>query len=457
MKRTLALLLITFVCTLASGQQMPVYNQFFFNPALYNPSFIGQSGYTEANVNHRQQWVGVEGAPVTTNINFQVPLSRKLALGAVLYSDTRGLLSTYETSAGLSYGVELSRMSRLSFGLTVGVGRNDIDFVITDRALTNTLDKSYYMAGQFGMSLNIEKLTLGFSLPRLVESKFLQEYHFEELGIEATKITFSSLGYKFDLGPRVQLEPVVFYQTDEKSKNQLGGLAVLTYDNLIWIGGSYKQDVGANAFLGLNVNNFLKVGYSYEFAPEVVTGFGNGTHEFQLGIRLGKKNKRESIIPSPTSKPKKPQVEENAIAEPEEEDEEEETVTEVEDKEVEEPEQTFIEEEYEEEGPDEVIPITEPADEPIIKTEKTDPVAGMKPGYYVVVGAYRSKQNAESYIKNLRSYGYEALSGYSPQRELNYVYIRFSEDRTTAIEARNQIRKISRFEFKDAWILQVER
>lgn len=453
MKRTLTTLFVSFVCTLAFGQQMPVYNQFFFNPALYNPSFLGQSGYTEANINHRQQWVGVEGAPVTTNINFQAPLSRKLALGVVLYSDTRGLLSTYESSAGLSYGIELNKISRLSFGLTVGVGRNDIDFVIADRALTNTLDKSYYMAGQFGMSLNINKLTVGFALPRLVESKFLQEYHFEELGIEATKITFSSLGYKFDLGPRVQLEPVLFYQTDEKSKNQVGGLAVLTYDNLFWIGGSYKQELGANAFLGLNVNNFLKIGYSYEFAPEVITGFGNGTHEFQLGIRLGKKNKREKLITTPASISKTPQKEEDTEEELIEDVEEEEVIEEVEeDQETEEQESLIIEEQ-----PEEVNPITEPIDEPIIKKEKTDPVTGMQPGYYVVVGAYRSKHNADSYIRSLRSNGYEALSGYNPVTQLNYVYIKFTEDRTTAIDNRNKIRKINRFEFQDAWILQIER
>ncbi|UII30976.1 PorP/SprF family type IX secretion system membrane protein [Fulvivirga ulvae] len=469
MRKITSLIALLFLSTISVlGQQVPSYNQFFFNPALYNPSFIGQSGYTEANINHRQQWVGIEGAPVTTNVNIQTPLSERLAAGLILYSDKLGLITTYETTAGLSYNIKLGSASRLSFGLTAGVGRNEIEFVNNDPAYANALDKSFYFSGQFGVNFTMNRLTLGFALPQLMESQFAQEENFEEIGLEATKLTFSSVSYKFDIGQKLTLEPTVFYQSDEKSVNQLGGLAAITYNDLFWVGGGYREEQGANGFAGFNINEFIRIGYAYEFAPAATSSeLSNGTHEFQVGIKLGR-NKRQKnntivsneAIPSPKVDdiPSIQKVEE----EPEEDNEEniESTESEVHavnhnEEEEEENIQVVKKENITElESENTAEPVNEDTspteDERIIKPGE------LGPGYYVVVGAYQSKQNAESYATRVRSSGYYVSIGLNPATGLNYVYIKHTQDFDSAAKVREQIRKIYEFEFREAWILNIK-
>ncbi|MTI27150.1 PorP/SprF family type IX secretion system membrane protein, partial [Fulvivirga kasyanovii] len=438
MRTTTSLITLLFLTTISAlGQQVPSYNQFFFNPALYNPSFIGQSGYTEANINHRQQWVGIEGAPVTTNVNIQTPLSERLALGLILYSDKLGLLTTYETTAGLSYNINLGPASRLSFGLTAGVGRNEIEFVDNDPAYANALDKSFYFSGQFGVNFTMNRLTVGFALPQLMESQFAQEENFEEIGLEATKLTFSSVSYKFDIGQKITLEPTVFYQSDEKSIDQLGGLAAITYDNLFWVGGGYREEQGANGFVGFNINEFIKVGYAYEFAPAATSSeLSDGTHEFQVSIKLGKnKRQKTKTIVSKEADPS-PQIDdikENELVEtePEEEKEEEpiEKVTRTTNNRQEEPEEEEEEEEIEVVQKEYITELegqsyTETEDE-VSEPEKEERIikpGELAPGYYVIVGAYQSRQNAESYASQVRSSGYYVSVGVNPATGLNYVY-----------------------------------
>lgn len=447
------LLLVIITGTAVLGQQVPSYNQFFFNPSIYNPSFFGQSGYTELNINHRQQWVGIEGAPVTSNVNFQAPLSDQLALGVILFSDKRGLITTYESTVGLSYSLKLGPESRLAFGLTAGVGRNDIDFTLNDQAVSRALEKSFYASGQFGVNYTYNRLTIAFALPQLVESQFLKENHFDELGIEAAKLTFSSVSYKFNLSYNVTLEPTIFYQSDKDGVDQLGGLAVVKYNDTFWAGGGYKDELGANAFVGFNVNDFIKVGYSYDFAPEIATELGEGTHEFQIGIRLGKTNKRAPKV-IVAKEPDVPVISE-------EEDEEEVTkeepvealqedvnpqITEEEEVSKEEP---IVEEEIKEP----IVEPEEPAKEEVIAYKPGE----MQPGYYVVVGAYRSKQNAEVYLNKVKAAGYQVAMGYQSATQLNYIYTLNSPDRYSAMMERAKIRMIHRFEFDEAWILTIQK
>ena len=468
MKRYILLTGIVLSGFCVSGQQMPSYNQFFSNRALYNPSFIGQSGYTEFNINHRQQWMGIDGAPVTTNVNFQTPVSDKFALGVILYSDKLGLISKYEATAGLSYKVDINSNSSLRFGLTAGAGRNDIEYINDDPAYANALDNSFYFSGQFGVNYNYKRFTLGFSLPQLMESEFAQEKNFEELGLKATQLTFTTASYQFDLTSKITLEPTLFYQSDSETIDQWGALAMVTYNDLFWVGGGYRQEQGANGFLGFNVNNMISVGYAYEFAPAAVASeLSNGTHEFQLGIKLGKKrNKKDVIVNNESPVILEPQVTQEV--EPDEEKDIEQPKTKNRNRKEESRKseiEAYFDKDEEKTQPEEKTNETEEieASNDELKEDEIEPVkvrepkpGELAPGYYVIVGAYENPQNADAYIRQVKGSGYGVTRGLYPETGLNYVYIKRSDDFNSALKVRNEIRKIFEFEFREAWILHVK-
>ncbi|MEJ2004924.1 MAG: PorP/SprF family type IX secretion system membrane protein, partial [Cyclobacteriaceae bacterium] len=115
---TLSLLLIS---GSALSQQIPVYNHYFVNPYLYNPAEAGGEGYTTLHLNHRQQWRGLDGAPIVSTLTFELPFSSRSGnLGIYLRSYDRGLISTQDIMASFAYRIFLSKTTTLSFGLSAG-------------------------------------------------------------------------------------------------------------------------------------------------------------------------------------------------------------------------------------------------------------------------------------------------------------------------------------------------
>jgi hypothetical protein len=55
----------------SQAQEIPVYNHFYTTPYLLNPAEAGAYPFMNASINHRQQWRGVEGAPVVTTITVE--------------------------------------------------------------------------------------------------------------------------------------------------------------------------------------------------------------------------------------------------------------------------------------------------------------------------------------------------------------------------------------------------
>ena len=49
------------------------YRQFYANPYLFNPAYVGINNQTELNLSYRQQWIGFKDAPVITGLNLQFP------------------------------------------------------------------------------------------------------------------------------------------------------------------------------------------------------------------------------------------------------------------------------------------------------------------------------------------------------------------------------------------------
>src|SRR3954467_10028889 len=97
MKLTKALLLLILqsLAGLCFGQQNLVYNHYFINPYLYNPSYLGSSGYTEVSLNARRTWSSFAGAPQTATLNVQLPVNYKMSVGFNGYADEASFFKTY--------------------------------------------------------------------------------------------------------------------------------------------------------------------------------------------------------------------------------------------------------------------------------------------------------------------------------------------------------------------------
>src|SRR5690606_7372031 len=109
----------------------------------------------------------------------------------------------------------------------------------------------------------------------------------------------------------------------------------------------------------------------------------------------------------------------------------------------------------------ETTPVTRPVQETQPANEDHNAVRKLDgntlaPGHYVVVGAFRNVQNALDYTATLKRAGYPAHVAYHPERA---YYIVHMLNATTVEEARIQrdkYRQMSRYSFRDTWILSIE-
>ncbi len=61
----------------ARAQQHPMYSQYMFNMLNINPAYAGSRGVITATALYRNQWVGIDGAPQTTSVGFDMPVKEK--------------------------------------------------------------------------------------------------------------------------------------------------------------------------------------------------------------------------------------------------------------------------------------------------------------------------------------------------------------------------------------------
>ena len=467
-KRALLCLAIGLVTNAIYGQELPVYSQYFFNPFLYNPAYVGSNGYTEIFLTHRQQWVGIEDAPTVYALNIQYPTRGNIALGFSVYSEEAVLLRNSAVSGTFGYRVQFAADHSLRFGLSAGLGMNSLDFTnqtnLSDPAIANALDNTLYINGRFGLLYQVKGLDLGFSLPKLFDSDPFNTEKLNDLKFSQLDNMIVTAGYMINFpASDFAVKPYFLYRNGSQIADQIEGAAILYYKDLLWAGGSYRKDLGPTLSTGFNIKNLAELGYSYEFGPE--TSFSNGTHELQLRFRLGKNRSKREISDVPDEPVSQPiEVEEPVAPEPTDE------VEEVETQEVEtqpaavEPEPVtplpeapvVTEPEPVIEEP-EVIPVEEPpvAEAEVVESDETASLE-MASGYYVILGVYSNRSNADSYRRRVENEGPSAEVGYSSEREFYYVYLSADRDLETAKNEVERIRQINKLQFTSAWILRVK-
>lgn len=465
---------VLFVLALSTGisitlnaQQNLVYNHYFLNPYLYNPSYIAPNGYSELYMNYRKQWAQFNGAPTTATLNLQLPINYKMGFGLNLYNDQAGVLQTNSAMASFAYQVYLGKstteLHRLGFGLSAGVTINNINLNKVDDPSDPSLtdNNSSSVDGQFGINYQYNNLKIGFALPRLFVSHLVSENGFNTPKLDQLNHTISTISYNFKLSQRMAFEPFFLYRTSEGVKGQFEATGVLKLDNLVWGGASYRQNYGPAGFLGFNLKDKLKVGYAYEFAPEQTTGFGNGSHEIQVILRIGKK-KRERPAAEVKQEPDQqlatqPAVQENKNEKPEPKPEEK-----VETKPLTEPVTKPVVEQPVQEKP---TVTEEPKEEPKVEQpkeaekEKIVTLTGrdLRPGHYVVVGVFRSNQNALNHMNNLKKEGYPNVTvSYSATKQYYYVHMGNLANVEEAAKLRDQYRKETKTSLRDCWVLSID-
>lgn len=272
----------------ANAQQDPLTSQYMFNQLAFNPSYAGINNNTNITLNTRFQWQGFEGGPFTNTLTASTSIiGGKVGLGAALIYDELG--TNKNTQGQLSYSYKIQQADKtFSFGLqtgfmTVKVDDSALNLKVTDdpffQGIVESATKVNFGAGASFMT---DHYFIGFSVPRLINSKFesgnintVYERHFYITG-----------GYIFQVSPTVKLKPMVLLKGVKGAPLSADINVSALLINQLWVGAFTRNFNTYGVMAQFEFMNAYKIGYSFELLNKGITGNGLQTHEIMLSADL---------------------------------------------------------------------------------------------------------------------------------------------------------------------------
>ena len=105
--------------------------------------------------------------------------------------------------------------------------------------------------------------------------------------------TFFTAGYKILVSDDISLLPSVMIRYVQPLPLGFDVNAKIQYQDLLWLGFSYRYNEGFAGMLGVNISSTINLGYSYDYTTTQLNTVSNGTHEIVLGF-LWRRNKSKS-------------------------------------------------------------------------------------------------------------------------------------------------------------------
>src|SRR5450432_4074298 len=107
-------------------------------------------------------------------------------------------------------------------------------------------------------------------------------------------LTFLTAGYKILVSDDINILPSVMISYVQPLPIGFDVNAKIQYQDLLWLGFSYRYHQGYAAMLGVNISGTINLGYSYDYTTTQLNTVSSGTHEIVLGFLWRRNNNKGS-------------------------------------------------------------------------------------------------------------------------------------------------------------------
>lgn len=277
------------------AQQDLQFTQFTNNRLYYNPGVAGSKGSICVTGVHRSQWVGFENAPVTQNLNVEVPIAA--IRGGVYLNVVNDAIGFFQnTSLGLGYAYQMDFMNgKLGIGAAADLYTNQIqsgtNYILPepnsgpDPSVIQQGTSGVAIDGTFGVYYSDPNLWVGVSTRRLIGAKTdftSQTGNVTQLSHE--RHYFIMGGYNYPLeGTDIVLTPAAIVKFDESALNPQADINITgTYNNQIWGGVTYRVQDAVALMAGYRILPELQLAYSYDLTTSDLNASSSGSHEITV-------------------------------------------------------------------------------------------------------------------------------------------------------------------------------
>jgi len=456
MKKIIYTIVLLITLAVNSGaQQLPLYSQYFYNRFIYNPAFTGTESQSNAFLIHRSQWKDVPGAPVTYALTADGPvLKDKIGVGLSVFNDQMDIFSRSGIYASYSYNFKLADDHNLRLGLAAGVIDNKIDFSrsnahdANDPLLYNVNQRKTTVDANFGIAYFWKDLNVGISVPQLLGNKI--KYLESNTNVYTTlkRHLISSISYKVTLSETYAIDflPSVMLRYVNGAPIQFDINANFSWKDMLRAGVSYRYGYAIGFNIGTKLNKNLIAGYTYEQVISPLGAYSGGGHEIMLGFSFGGKAVDNDELDLLNQKIDESNAKNDSLANALQQQD----AVHTEEIELLKEEIALMQ--------SETIGTSDAngnQDNKEVRVENVSEFVDefgnpIKPGFYVIMGAYKNKDNALNAKKALLT-KHDAVVLYK-KGDLYYVNIYFTENETAALKLAEELR----VEQPDVWVFQLK-
>lgn len=275
------------------GQQTPQRNLYGYNKYAINPAYAGASGCTQINFSHLNQWVKVEGAPLTSMISANGLIGKSLGVGGQVLVDQIGMIQQVSAMGSLSYGLTIGKTHNIRLGASIGYNQYRIDasdaiaFENGDPIIEGGEQAGGTVNSNIGILYQWKNLEISVGAQQLIQSTSNMSFAGID-GFGLRRHLNGLVAYNQKIGNNWMLTPSI-YTKGTNNGYQLDINADATYNKYISGGIGYRTSVGLIARAGIQVQDLFFIGYAYETPMSNIASYSSGSHEILLGIKFCKK------------------------------------------------------------------------------------------------------------------------------------------------------------------------
>ncbi|TAJ12529.1 type IX secretion system membrane protein PorP/SprF [Marinilabiliaceae bacterium JC017] len=292
------------ICCQGLAQQDPLSTQYMNSQFSINPAYAGVRNALSMHLVARQQWMGMEGAPVSYLFGMHSPINKtKMSFGGLLSFNQAGPVQSSQFSGAYSYIVRISNKLLLSLGVSASLNNTSIGFtgldVIDHDDPSFSSDVQNKLSPNFGAGafLFSRQFYFGCSVPHILNTEIKDS----EAGNVISKVErhyYITSGYGFSVGDDMFLKPSCLARIKGGDDLLLDVNTQWLYKELFWIGASYRLNSTMAFLASIRISKSLSICYSYDF-PFANTTLQKGSHEISLSFdsfSFYKRNKKREFI-----------------------------------------------------------------------------------------------------------------------------------------------------------------
>jgi len=313
MKKIFSVLYFVFIVKLAAfSQQDPQFTNNMFYKMGVNPGFAGAEGNISGIILNRYQWEGFKGAPKTLIFSAESAIQAFGAPGGIglnIVSDQLGFEKNTQFNLNYAYQKSLN-IGKLGIGLSLGffsksengeweVPEDDLGIFTqpsSDPGIPQgDVSQMAFDAG-FGLYLSSNRYYAGFSVTHLNQATI----QFSDLAVTyLARHYYLTGGYNIKTSnPLFELRPSFLFKSDLASW-QLDINTNVVYNERFWGGITYRVQDAIALLLGMEMENGMRFGYSFDLTTSAIVRYGYGSHEifisYSLSLEKNRNQKYKSI------------------------------------------------------------------------------------------------------------------------------------------------------------------